>query len=64
MTMTNKHKEQLNIRFKPNTDMSREDGDRVLFRIFDILLGSKAGNERQKLQDAAEKLAMCKPNKT
>lgn len=31
-------KKELNIKFKFNESMSEEDGDKILFQIFDILL--------------------------
>jgi len=39
--MSERLKKKLNIRFKFNETMSEEQGDEVLFRVFDILLGSQ-----------------------
>lgn len=47
-SMPRKNKEKLNIRFKFDDSMSKERGDEVLFRVFDILLSSQKGKKRLK----------------
>ncbi len=39
--MSGQTKEKLNIRFKFNDAISKEQGDEILFRVFDILLSSQ-----------------------
>ena len=39
-------KEQLNIRFKFKDAINQDDGDTILFRVFDILLGSAEAEEK------------------
>ncbi len=36
--MADRQKEEFNIRFKFNNELTEEQGDKILFQIFDILL--------------------------
>jgi len=55
--MPGKPKRKLNIRFKFNDAMSEEQDDKVLFRVFDILLDSQneGKNENNRSSNSPDK---------